>query len=77
MCRLRALGVAVLVQAVLLYAFNVKVERVGVNSESTLLGDLSLTALNLLINELFDAPTVDAYQMVVVVTDLLFENGFA
>ena len=64
-------------RAVFLDALNVEVKCVGVNSESTLLGDLSLTALNFLINEFFDTPAVDAYQMVVVVTDLLFENGFA
>ena len=47
------------------------------NDEAALLGDLLLAALDFLIDKLFDAATIDAYQVVVVFACLDLEDRFA
>ena len=58
-------------------AFGVKIERVFLDDEAALLGDLLLAALDFLVDKFFDAATIDAYQMVVMFPRLDLEDRFA
>ena len=77
MLRFRALAFLLLVRAVFLDTFDVEVKCVSVHGETTILRDFLLPAFDFLVNELLYAPAVDAYQMVMVMTDFLLEYRLA
>lgn len=57
--------------------FHVKVKRMLLNDKATSLGDLFLTAFDFLVEKLFNVTTVDAYQMIMVLTGLDLEYRLA
>ena len=77
MLGLLALALPLLVRAVFLDALDVEVECVGLHGEAAILRDFLLPAFDFFVNELFNAPAIDAYQMVMVMTDFLLEYRLA
>ena len=70
----RGLG---LMRAVGLDAIDVQMQRVLVDDEAALLGDLDLALFDFGVVELFDPPALQADQMVVMIAYVEFEHGAA
>lgn len=58
-------------------AFRIDVERMFLDNETPLLGNLLLAAFDFFVVELFDSTTVDAHEVVVVLPGFDLENRLA
>lgn len=73
----RRLGRLAAVRTLRLGALGIEVQGVLLNRKATFLGDLGLPTFDFRIVKLLDTTAIDAYQVIVVLPGIHFENGLA